>query len=193
MTQKLSLTTTSLRNVVISNATDIIYYEVVTPKWERHLTRINRLDPNTREFDLIGELRNEDDKPVAIRFYGGSFKPVEEFLRSEGDSPNMSDLRPSALHCRCIGTNRDESRTACFKGKDGKRYTWSAEKKHLKLMREDTPDKPVAVYCKQKRFLYVLRMSEHPCLEVDVSTIDVLDHLIGTPPSPMPEQSMTTN
>ncbi|THH20037.1 hypothetical protein EW146_g1225 [Bondarzewia mesenterica] len=79
-TQKLVLTTTSLHNLVIANSSDMIYYEIVTPKWERGLTRINKLDPNVREFDMIGELRNDNDKPVAVRIYGGEFKPVEEFL-----------------------------------------------------------------------------------------------------------------
>lgn len=86
-TQKLTLTTTSLHNVVIANSSDAIYYEIVTPKWERCITRINKLDPNMREFDLIGELKNEDDKPVAVRIYGGEFRPVDEFLRvREGDA-----------------------------------------------------------------------------------------------------------
>lgn len=81
--QKLVLTTTSLHNVVIANSSDVIYYEVVTPKWERHLTKISRLDPNTRQFDLIGELQNEDDRPVAMRLYGGAFRSTWDFLRKE--------------------------------------------------------------------------------------------------------------
>lgn len=55
--QTLSFTTTSLRNVVISNTSDVIFYEVVTPSWEPHLTKISRLDPNSREFNVIGELQ----------------------------------------------------------------------------------------------------------------------------------------
>lgn len=81
--QKLVLTTTSLHNVVISNASDVIYYEVITPKWERNLTRISRLDPNTQQFDLIGELKNEDDRPVEMRMYGGAFRSTGEFLKKE--------------------------------------------------------------------------------------------------------------
>lgn len=57
--QVLHFTTTSLRNVVISNASDVIFYEVITPKWEPHLTKISRLDPNSRDFNLIGELHWE--------------------------------------------------------------------------------------------------------------------------------------
>ncbi|KAI9059764.1 hypothetical protein FKP32DRAFT_1113266 [Trametes sanguinea] len=59
-THRLVLTTTSLRNVVLANSTDVLYYEIVTPRWERHLTRITRLDPNTRCFDPVAELLNGD-------------------------------------------------------------------------------------------------------------------------------------
>ncbi|KAI0355083.1 hypothetical protein OH77DRAFT_343125 [Trametes cingulata] len=99
-THRLVLTTTSLRNVVLANATDVLYYEVVTPRWERHLTRISRLDPNTRCFDLVAELLNgqspgtagagagakDDDakRVVALRFYGaGELHAVDEFLHVE--------------------------------------------------------------------------------------------------------------
>lgn len=82
---KLFLTTTSLHNVVISNSSDVIYYEIVTPKWERHHTRISRLDPTTRAFSLIGELQNGGDKatPIAYRLYGSTFRPTSEFLKPE--------------------------------------------------------------------------------------------------------------
>ncbi|CDO71871.1 hypothetical protein BN946_scf184940.g18 [Trametes cinnabarina] len=109
-THKLVLTTTSLRNVVLANSTDVLYYEIVTPRWERHLTRVTRLDPNTRCFEPVAELLNgnghgvgrvkqagdgkgalkeskeehhdqEAKRVVALRFYGaGELKPVEEFL-----------------------------------------------------------------------------------------------------------------
>lgn len=157
MRQKLFLTTTSLHNVVISNKSDVIYYEIITPKWERHLTKISRLDPNTRQFDLIGELQNEDDKPVTMRLYGGAFKNADDFLRKEQESTS----------------------NASFRGKDGKTYTWRANGKRLELVREDLPgDQPVAVYHRQKRHLFVLRMSRHPFLEVDTEAMDTLDSLI---------------
>lgn len=157
-TQKLTLTTTSLHNVVIANSSDAIYYEIVTPKWERCITRINKLDPNMREFDLIGELKNEDDKPVAVRIYGGEFRPVDEFLRvREGDADP---------HGR-------------FKGKDGKEYVWRVKNRQLELVRESTPDgKPVAVFHKHKRYLFVLRMSRLPYIEIESDVLDTLDSLI---------------
>ena len=52
-THKLVFTTTSLRNVVLANASDVLYYEVVTPAWERHRTRVTRLDVRTQEFAVV--------------------------------------------------------------------------------------------------------------------------------------------
>ncbi|KAI0689034.1 hypothetical protein C8T65DRAFT_546062, partial [Cerioporus squamosus] len=53
---KLVLTTTSLRNVVLANASDVLYYEVVTPVWERHRTCISRLDVKTQGFHVVAEM-----------------------------------------------------------------------------------------------------------------------------------------
>ncbi|KAI0062034.1 hypothetical protein BV25DRAFT_689489 [Artomyces pyxidatus] len=156
-TQKLTLTTTSLHNVVISNHSDVIYYEVVTPKWGRGTTRVSRLDPNARAFDVVGELRNEDDRPVAVRVYGGEFRPVDEFLQSAGE----------------------EAKTGRFRGKDGRAYVWVIKDRHLELVREAAPDeKPLAVFHRHKRWLFVLRMSRHPYIEIDPSVLDTLDSLI---------------
>ena len=109
-TEKLVLTTTSLRNVVLADAADAHYYEVWTPPWERHRTRVGRLEPRSRAFEPVAELLNghalrpgpsgrggggagkgrgkgkeEDPKSVvAVRMYGrGEFRAVDEFLHVE--------------------------------------------------------------------------------------------------------------
>lgn len=156
------LTTTSLRNVVLSNKSDVIYYEVVTPKWQRDRTTISRLDPNTRQFDVIGEVKNDGrGKAEEVRLYGGALTPASRFL--EGDAePDPAGMKRAA-----------------FRGKDGKKYIWRANKKQLELVREDMPeDKPVAVYHREKRHMSLLRMSQHPYLEVDTAAMDTLDSLI---------------
>ncbi|TFY82240.1 hypothetical protein EWM64_g1781 [Hericium alpestre] len=157
-TQKLVLTTTSLHNVVIANSSDVIYYEVVTPKWERGVTRINKFNPNAHGFDLVAELKNEDDRPVAVRIHGGEFRPVEEFLRrQEGEA---------------ITSGR-------FRGKDGRSYLWRLNHRNLELVHEDAPEgKPLAVFHRQKRYFFVLRMSRQPFIEIDMSVLDTLDSLI---------------
>ena len=84
MKQKLGLTTTSLHNVIISNDSDVIYFEVVTPKWDPSITRISRLDHTSRELEIVAEFQNVDGKPVAVRLRGEQFRPADDFLRQEG-------------------------------------------------------------------------------------------------------------
>ena len=108
-THKLVFTTTSLRNVVLANASDVLYYEVVTPAWERHRTRVTRLDVRTQEFAVVAEMLNghppgdtrgkEDEakRTMALRMYGGGeYKAVHDFLHFEGvpergDTENAAD------------------------------------------------------------------------------------------------------
>jgi hypothetical protein len=87
MSQKLVFTTTSIRNVVIATKCDSIYYEVTTPEWERHLTRIRRLDPCTKEYSVVAELLNEDNKPAAVYLYGRELIPADDFLRPDQGHP----------------------------------------------------------------------------------------------------------
>ena len=89
--QKILLTTTSLRNVILSNASDVIYYEVITPKWERGRTIISRLDPNTRQYDVIGEMKNDKGGHAQeVRLYGGAFTPEKQFLEK---GPKKGDVQ----------------------------------------------------------------------------------------------------
>ncbi|KAI0345013.1 hypothetical protein BDW22DRAFT_988143 [Trametopsis cervina] len=159
--QRLTLTTTSLRNVVLSNSSDVLYYEVVTPRWARGTTTVSRLDPNTRQYDVVGELTNDERGHAAqVRVYGGASTPVQEFLEAGGKGA-------------------DGMRCSSFRGKDGKRYTWRASQRKLELVREDIPgDRPVAVYYKEKRYAYLLRMAKHPYLEIDPVALDTLDSVI---------------
>ena len=79
--QRISLTTTSLRNVIFSNKSDVIYYDVITPKWASGMTTISRLDPNTRQYDVVGEMKNDSKGHAAeVKLWGGASQPVEQFL-----------------------------------------------------------------------------------------------------------------
>ncbi|THH04472.1 hypothetical protein EW145_g5497 [Phellinidium pouzarii] len=165
MSQRLSLTTTSLQNVVISNASDVIYYEIVTPKWAPAVTRVSKMDPKSRELEIVAELQNEVSektvaRPTAVRLRGQQFRPAGEFWTKDG----------------VTGTD------ARFRGKDGKYYQWRERKGRLELMREQEPDgKPVAIYHRHRRYFLVLRMSQKPYLEVQPSVMETLDSLIGDP------------
>ncbi|KAI0628756.1 hypothetical protein C8Q77DRAFT_1067261 [Trametes polyzona] len=69
-------------------------------------------------------------------------------------------------------------RRAWFRSKDGRKYTWRAHKKRLELTREDEPETPLVTFHKEKRYLHVLRMSQHPYLEVHPSALESLDYII---------------
>lgn len=161
-THKLVLTTTSLRNVVLANASDVLYYEVVTPAWERHCTRVTRLDVRTQEFTLVAEVLNghapgdtrgrEDEAKcaMALRMYGGGeYKAVHDFLhlqeghemglsvedrkgKTTDDGEEMSDVWLSPVGSRML---MRPQRQAWFRGKDGRKYMWYADKKRLEVRR----------------------------------------------------------
>ncbi|PIL30695.1 hypothetical protein GSI_07399 [Ganoderma sinense ZZ0214-1] len=222
-THKLVFTTTSLRNAVLANASDVLYYEVVTPAWERHRTRVTRLDVKTQEFALVAEMLNghapgdtrgrEDEakRAMALRMYGGGeYKAVHDFLHFEdvlerggagdGDARTGSGGKDRKGKARMKDEGEEEmsgffvfcpvwlvvhmlmgpQRQAWFRGKDGKRYIWYADKERVELLRDDRPDKPVAAYHKEERLLHVLRMSQYPYLEVDrdPTIIESLDYVI---------------
>lgn len=86
MSQRLTFTTANVHNLVISNPTDALYFEVLTPEWESHLTTVRRLDNRTQGYDTIGNIRNHSGKPVAVSMYGGEFMNEELWLRKlEGE------------------------------------------------------------------------------------------------------------
>ena len=124
--QRLEFTTTSIRNVVISTPCDSIYYEVTTPEWEPHLTRIRRLDPVVKQYSAIAELLNEDDKPVAVYMYGRELIPASQFLRRDDDWPHTLVLHLCYSMLYVHGTYR----IGKFRGKDGRSYTWRVNDEH---------------------------------------------------------------
>ena len=64
----MTLTTNSLRNTTVAVDNDLFYYEVVTRFWHPHLTKINKLDTETGELELIAELEREPGKDPRVRF-----------------------------------------------------------------------------------------------------------------------------
>ena len=113
MAQRLSLTTTSLQNVVISSSNDLIYYEVVTPKWEPTITRVSKVDPRTHEPEIVAELKNGLEgegsssstgyRPTAVRLRGQQFRPAGEFWLSNGgevkDESCVPDIHVQRKFC----------------------------------------------------------------------------------------------
>ena len=139
MAERLNLTTSSLRNVIISNDTDTLYYEVVTPKWDASVTRVSRLDPKSNELEVVAELQNdmssEKASPygsiTAVRLRGQQFRPTGDFWLRDGVAGSYDKFYPTPLvdTDNFSGINSD----ARFRGKDGKYYQWRQRKGGLEV------------------------------------------------------------
>ncbi len=57
----------------------------------------------------------------------------------------------------------------------------SAETEELQLTRDDDPEKALVSFHRERRYLHVLRMSQHPYLEVHPAALESLDYIIGAP------------
>ena len=68
---RMVFTTNSLRNTTISVEDDTLYYEIVTHFWQPHLTKISKLDADTREMVLVAEIECVPGSTVRVRFGGG--------------------------------------------------------------------------------------------------------------------------
>lgn len=79
---KLVLTTNSLRNTTISDASDSIYYEIRTEPWIPLHTKVKRLDPETREYEVKAEILRSGAQPeVRISARSKEWARASEFLR----------------------------------------------------------------------------------------------------------------
>ncbi|OAX33078.1 hypothetical protein K503DRAFT_804668 [Rhizopogon vinicolor AM-OR11-026] len=162
MSQRLTFTTANVQNLVISNATDALYYEVVTPEWESHLTTVRRLDSRTQGYDTIGNIRNQSGKPVAVSMYGGEFMNEELWLRKiEGES------RQSRWE---------------FDDDEGNYFSWTVAGPNLELRGIDeggaqTP-KAIATFYPHKRYVMVGMISQHAFLEIEPSAVVSLDTIL---------------
>lgn len=81
MSQKLTLTTTSLLNTTISNATDTVYYDIQTPEHEPHLTTTQRLDSRTNRYNLTGTIRSQAGNPVTVSVFGEPAKREDQWVK----------------------------------------------------------------------------------------------------------------
>ncbi|KIJ63365.1 hypothetical protein HYDPIDRAFT_29617 [Hydnomerulius pinastri MD-312] len=162
MSQKLTLTTASLLNTTISNATDAIYYDIQTPEWEPQLTTVRRLDSRTGTYELTGSIRNQADKPVAVSMYGGEFEPEEQWLKKiDGSMPGESQWQ--------------------FNDGEGNVFAWSVANGNLELRSADEGVKTkraLATFYQHRRYLMVGMISQHAYLEVDSSVIESVDAVI---------------
>lgn len=79
---KLVLTTNSLRNTTISDASDSIYYEIRTEPWIPLHTKVKRLDPETRQYEVKAEILRTGAVPeVRIPERSKEWARAGDFLR----------------------------------------------------------------------------------------------------------------
>lgn len=163
MTQKLTFTTASVQNLVISNPTDALYYEVLTPEWDSHQTTVRRLDTRAERYDTVGNIRNQSGKPVAVSMYNGGFINQDLWLR------------------KIEGENR-KSRWE-FDDGEGNYFSWAVAGSNLELRSIDErgvqSPKPIATYYPHKRYVMVGMISQQAFLEIEPSVVDSLDTVLG--------------
>ncbi|KDQ59766.1 hypothetical protein JAAARDRAFT_46402 [Jaapia argillacea MUCL 33604] len=153
MAQKLEFTTISLSNLVISNETDVIFYEITTPEWEPQLTKIKRQDPRNSLLQVVAELENEGGKPGSVRMLGSETVPLDTFLKVEGGK----------FH---------------FTNKEGVNYAWQVENGIFQLIRDDAPQTPLAEFYPHQRYMYLFSVTEYPYLMVQPAALEDMDFII---------------
>ena len=75
---RMVFTTNSLRNTTLSVEDDTLYYEVVTRFWNPHLTKIFKLDVDTRDMVLVAEIERVPGSNVRVRFGGEDVEWIDE-------------------------------------------------------------------------------------------------------------------
>ncbi|KAG2132834.1 uncharacterized protein EDB93DRAFT_893587 [Suillus bovinus] len=163
ITQKLTFTTASVQNVVISNPTDALFYEVLTPEWESQQTTVRRLDTRAQRYDTIGSIRSQSGKPVAVSMYNGEFVNEQLWLRS-------------------IKGQNQQSRWE-FDDGEGNYFSWTVAGSNLELRRVDesgvqSPN-PIATFYPHRRYFMIAMISQQAFLEIDSSVVDSLDTVLG--------------
>jgi hypothetical protein len=85
-TYRMVFTTNSLRNTTLSLEDDTLYYEIVTHFWQPHLTKISRLDADTREMVLVAEIERVPGSTVRVHFGGEDVEWINELDFMSWDS-----------------------------------------------------------------------------------------------------------
>jgi hypothetical protein len=75
---RMVFTTNSLRNTTVSVEDDTLYYEIVTHSRQPHLTKISKLDADTREMVLVAEIERVPGSTVRVRFGGDDAEWINE-------------------------------------------------------------------------------------------------------------------
>ncbi|EPQ56849.1 hypothetical protein GLOTRDRAFT_127244 [Gloeophyllum trabeum ATCC 11539] len=163
---RLTFTCNSLRNTTVSIDNDTIYYEIVTRFWHPDVTKIFRLDKESRAMNLVARIKGVENKEkgVWVRFGrepgdGLARGPEEEKQREEGGEGEW--IREEDFinyeHEKVAGT---------FPAVPGEELRWKTHRRRLQMIKPGDPEKPVANFKPHKRHFWVFRMSKHAVLEL---------------------------
>jgi len=153
---KMEFTTNSLRNNTLAVDTDALYFEIVTRFWHPDLTKINRLDVESRELTTVAEISRTPGKEPKVRFGEGEWLKASEFITY--DTERMGGV---------------------FVGAEDVEYRWKTHKRRLQLVKADDEGKvPLVKFHPHRRHFYIFRMSRRAWLEIKPEITEALDKLI---------------
>ena len=78
---RLEFTQPEYNNTTIASSTDIIYFEVITPKLTPNMTRISKRDPETRKLKMIAELETSGYQTTFRIKNGPDFQPTAQWMK----------------------------------------------------------------------------------------------------------------
>ncbi|KIK57950.1 hypothetical protein GYMLUDRAFT_171901 [Collybiopsis luxurians FD-317 M1] len=169
---KLYFTANSVRNTTLANKDDSIYFEVVTRFWHPKLTKINILDPETRDMRLVAEIERVGR---AKKYRNGRYRI--RFISQENSGSKqewgrwISDIDFLEPANEGIGGDFIDPR--------GNGYRWKTHNRRLQLIPvgEETQT-PLVTYESHKRYFLIFRMSRHASWEVKPQVVNFLDRIL---------------
>ncbi|KIJ50410.1 hypothetical protein M422DRAFT_224741 [Sphaerobolus stellatus SS14] len=165
---RLEMTANSTKNTTIADGSDNIYYEIRTEPWIPLHTKVKRLDPESRLFEVRAEIQRANGQPeVRVLARSKEWAKANEFLRIDEAHPKT-------------GMKKGGHVVGRFVGDDGRIYRWQEVKGHLELTRADTDqsDAPLVIQHHHSRHFWFFRMSKHAWLEVKPEVKANLDSII---------------
>ncbi|KAJ7161834.1 hypothetical protein C8R43DRAFT_880621 [Mycena crocata] len=164
--------TNSVRNTTLATEDDDPYYEIVTRFWHPDVTKINKLDPASREMTTVCEIESKG-KEARIRFLNPDKKGEKTAENAEAFGEWLSTEEILKL--------APEKPGGIFVDSDGAEYRWKTHNRHFQLIQcDDGARPPVVVYHACKRHFWVWRMSKHATLEIKPQMIKHLERLIAS-------------
>ncbi|KDQ55624.1 hypothetical protein JAAARDRAFT_37027 [Jaapia argillacea MUCL 33604] len=160
---KLHLTCNSLRNTTISVDNDTVYYEVVTRFWHPDLTKIFRLDKESREMILIAEIKGVQDKGKG-KDYQGVWVRFGDHLDPESDEGWMHENQFVNYDDAGIGGS--------FLASEGAEYKWRVNDGSMELVNPNDTKAALGSLHPHDRHFYVGRMSKHAVLDIQVDIVN---------------------